>query len=153
MQINIKEKLRSLKNFSITNLILTFSGLILFIITLAFAAGAAATQSAEGALAAGVGLVGSILIVGILNFFSNIVILVLSIVGFVAALKIKDATNGSNKKYFAVWLSVMIIIIINSIFSFIPFVGSILGMIFSIWPIVAYILTIVWANKDAKALN
>ncbi|MGZ9429102.1 hypothetical protein [Mycoplasma sp. 1012] len=32
-------------------------------------------------------------------------------------------------------------------------VGSILGMIFSIWPIVAYILTIIWTNKDAKALN
>ncbi|MGZ9413389.1 hypothetical protein [Mycoplasma sp. Z386] len=93
----MKEKLRSLKNFSITNLILTFSGLILFIITLAFAAGVAATQSAEGALAACVGLVGSLSIVG--------------------------------------------------------FVGSILGMIFSIWQIVAYILTIVWSKKDAKALN
>ncbi|WP_436358571.1 hypothetical protein ACR34G_03435 [Mycoplasma sp. 480] len=44
----------------------------------------------------------------------------------------------------------MILIITNGFISFIPVVGQILGIIFSFWPIIVYILTIIWSKRDEK---
>ncbi|WP_436358915.1 hypothetical protein ACR34G_00955 [Mycoplasma sp. 480] len=144
--INLKEKFKNLKNFSIINLVLSFSGIILFIVGLVIAAGTVEKSK----VAAEVALVGTTLIMSIVTMIANIVILILTILGFTNALQVKNATNGLNKKYFIIWLSAMILIITNGFISFIPVVGQILGIIFSFWPIIVYILTIIWLKEMKK---
>ncbi|AMD81534.1 hypothetical protein MCANPG14_02875 [Mycoplasmopsis canis PG 14] len=141
----MRENLKLLRTFSITNLTLSIVAAILLIISLTMLSVGVATENRAAIVS------GSIATTVIIAFsvLASIAAIVLVILGTIKAYNL----SKMSQKYsviFILWLILAISQVFNIMFVWIPIVGFVIGSMLSIYIIFVYIYTIIKTSGSLK---
>ncbi|AKF41413.1 hypothetical protein MCANUFG4_02805 [Mycoplasmopsis canis UFG4] len=141
----MRENLKLLRTFSITNLTLSIVAAILLIVSLTMLSVGVATENRAAIVS------GSIATTVIIAFsvLASIAAIVLVILGTIKAYNL----SKMSQKYsviFILWLILAISQVFNIMFVWIPIVGFVIGSMLSIYIIFVYIYTIIKTSRSLK---
>ncbi|EIE39600.1 hypothetical protein MCANUF31_02825 [Mycoplasmopsis canis UF31] len=141
----MRENLKLLRTFSITNLTLSIVAAILLIVSLTMLSVGVATENRAAIVS------GSIATTVIIAFsvLASIAAIVLVILGTIKAHNL----SKMSQKYsviFILWLILAISQVFNIMFVWIPIVGFVIGSMLSIYIIFVYIYTIIKTSRSLK---